>query len=417
MIRIVTPTKTLVNFLTMLHLKLTQPQREHLVRTMDGLIACESSKTLAKLSRLFWEAPDPSNLADFFRDSPWDEKELRHDLQSTLLAWALCSCRERGIAPVILASIDDSMAHKPKTSHHFETVDWHYDAVERKAFAHGANFLTMHVQVGDISFPWNWRVYLRDKAVRRINQQRSRKYRLQFQSKMILAKAMIEDLSLQLPPALRVYVLFDSWYASKKLIHFIRSKHWHVICALKNNRVFKGKRLTLHARYIRNKSLKTIYVGSADSTTKYWVRVKEGHLKGLPEEALVLFSKRHPQDKSWAYFLSTDRTLSAKQVLEFYTRRWEVEVDHLYLKTRLGLADFRMRSVEATTKYFGAVFVTLAYLHWRFHQSKDRSVKTLSDAIALHRQEQWQATLRDFGRRVLRTKAVEPVVEQFLMAA
>ena len=86
-------------------------------------------------------------------------------------------------------------------------------------------------------------------------------------------------------------------------------------------------------------------------------------------------------------------------------------------KTRLGLADFRMRSVEATTKYFGAVFVTLAYLHWRFHQSKDRSVKTLSDAIALHRQEQWQATLRDFGRRVLRTKAVEPVVEQFLMAA
>src|SRR5439155_8798104 len=103
------------------------------------------------------------------------------------------------------------------------------------------------------------------------------------------------------------------------------------------------------------------------------------------------------------------RTLSAKQVLEFYTRRLDVEVDHLYLKTRLGLADFRMRSLEATTKYFSAVFLTLAYLHWRFHQTKDRSVKTLSDAIARHRHEQWQATLVDFGERVLKKRAVEPV--------
>src|SRR5437879_7915515 len=75
-IRIVTPTPTLVKFLTMLHLKLSEPQRDHLERTMDGLIACESTKTLSVLTRLFWEAPDPSNLADFFRDSPWDEKQL-----------------------------------------------------------------------------------------------------------------------------------------------------------------------------------------------------------------------------------------------------------------------------------------------------------------------------------------------------
>ncbi len=42
-IRIVAPTHTLVNFLAMLHLKLLQPQLDHLVRTMDDLMCWEST--------------------------------------------------------------------------------------------------------------------------------------------------------------------------------------------------------------------------------------------------------------------------------------------------------------------------------------------------------------------------------------
>jgi transposase len=231
---------------------------------------------------------------------------------------------------------------------------------------------------------------------------------------MALAKTMLEELSRMLPKDINVRVLFDSWYASKHLIRFIRRKNWHVICALKSNRVFKGKKLVRHARYIRNKSLETIFVGSADSTTKYWVCVKEGHIKGLREDSLVIFSKRHPRDKRPAYFMSTDTELSAKQVLEYYTSRWEVEVDHLYLKTRLGLADFRVRSLEATSKYFSAVFLTLCYLYWRRFKEQGDKLKTISDAIALHRNEQWYATLQKFGEKVLKSRIVEPVVRQFL---
>lgn len=413
-IKIVAPTKSLVKFLTMINLKLSKPQFDHLQRTMDGLVSCESTKTLSVISRLFWEAPDPSNLADFFRSSPWDEELLRKDTQRFLLDWAMQSCLERGKEPVVLASIDDSIARKPKSSQHFETVDWHYDATSGKTYAHGANFLTFHLQVGDISFPFNWRLYLRANNVRRINKNRSKKQRIRFHSKMALAKEMLQELSTLLPPDAKVYVLFDSWYASKRLIRFIRHKNWHVICALKSNRVFKGKKLTRHARYLRNQSLTTVFVGSADSTTKYWVCSKQGHLKGLREEVKVLFSKRHLRDLRPAYFLSTDLSLSIQKVLELYTCRWDVEVDHLYLKTRLGLADFRMRSLEATRKYFSAVFVTLGYLHWKLVESP--KLKTLSDAMALHRHEQWQTTLWDFGERVLKKRTVEPVVRQFLAA-
>ncbi|MEW6609820.1 MAG: transposase [bacterium] len=414
MIKIVSPTEPLVKFLMVMNLKLSKPQSEHLRRTMEGLIACESSKTLSMISRLFWEAPDPCNLADFFRLSPWQEELLRKNTQQQLLFWAIQYNLQHGKEPEVLVSIDDSIACKPKTSKHFEAVDWHFDATKGKTYAHGTTFITFHIKVGDISFPFNWKLYLREKTVRRINKNRTKKRKIRFHSKMALAKMMLEELSHMLPEGTRVYVLFDSWYASKHLLRFILKKNWHVICALKSNRVFKGKSLSRHARYIRNKSLETIFVGSADSTTKYWIRVKKGRIKGLREENLVIFSKRHPRDKRPAYFLSTDTELSGRQVLEYYTNRWEVEVDHLYLKTRLGLADFRVRSYEATSKYFSAVFLTLCYLYWRIFKEQGHKLKTISDAIALHRKEQWQATLEKFGEKVLKKRAVEPVIQQFL---
>jgi len=37
------------------------------------------------------------------------------------------------------------------------------------------------------------------------------------------------------------------------------------------------------------------------------------------------------------------------EALSRYTRRWAVEVDHLYLKLRLGLGDFRLRRYEGVT--------------------------------------------------------------------
>ena len=60
-----------------------------------------------------------------------------------------------------------------------------------------------------------------------------------------------------LPPAWQIYVQFDSWYASKRLIKYIRRQGWHAVCALKSNRKFSGQRLdqfgtTLqHKRYTR----------------------------------------------------------------------------------------------------------------------------------------------------------------------
>ena len=68
--RIVQPSPALETFLDSLHLKLSQPQHEHLLHLVDGVLVCDEPKTLAALQRQFLDATDPSNWADFLRIGP-----------------------------------------------------------------------------------------------------------------------------------------------------------------------------------------------------------------------------------------------------------------------------------------------------------------------------------------------------------
>jgi len=88
-------------------------------------------------------------------------------------------------------------------------------------------------------------------------------------------------------------------------------------------------------------------------------------LKGISKEVSVIISKRHAGDKRPEFFLCTGTSLKTGEALSLYTRRWAIEIDYLYLKTRLGLGDFRLRSMEGINRYFALTFLTLAYLSWR----------------------------------------------------
>ena len=64
--------------------------------------------------------------------------------------------------------------------------------------------------------------YLRAKTVRRLNRHRNPDQRPHFASKYRLARQILEQLRRLLPPWVRVYVQFDAWYASKRLLQYTR---------------------------------------------------------------------------------------------------------------------------------------------------------------------------------------------------
>jgi len=138
----------------------------------DALLVCEGEKTFAALNRELLDPRDVYAIADCFRESPWAADDLRHPLYRHLIPWAVSQAvaTDRHEPVPIYLGIDDSLSPKPRSSRHFESVDWHHDhAKGPKTFTNGLVSLAVHLQVGRVSLVVNWRLSLREKTVRRIN--------------------------------------------------------------------------------------------------------------------------------------------------------------------------------------------------------------------------------------------------------
>jgi hypothetical protein len=334
---------------------LSQPQRRHLVNLADALLVCEDEKTLAALQRQLVTAPDASNLADFLRISPWQADELRAALRQYQVQWLLAAAEQSGAEKVIHLNIDDSLGEKDKATRHLAPVDWHHDHNEstktKPRYKNAFCYLACTMRIGEQVATVDLRLYLREKTVRRLNRQQISAQPLAFRSKYRIARAMLVALRPLLPRGWTVYVQFDSWYASARLLKFVHRQGWHTTCGLKSNRKLDGTRIDQHAQALRHQWYTKVSVTTTDGDkTTYYVRRLDGRLADLPFPVRVYFSKRQPRDHSLAYIVCTDLACSAKQALQGYAWRWSCEVVNFYLKTQLGLADFRIQSYAAVDK-------------------------------------------------------------------
>jgi hypothetical protein len=229
---------------------------------------------------------------------------------------------------------------------------------------------------------------------------------------------MLVEMAALLPKGLPVYVTFDSWYASAKLIKFCRRQGWHVICALKSNRLLNGKNVKIHDQALKHRRYTQVRVRAADQShsVRYFTRSLRGRIADIREEVCVIISRRHPGSAYPKYFLSTDLSLSSQEALNIYRMRWPVEVDNIYLKEALGLGDFRLQSFEAIQKWFQVILLALNYLQRQqaLDLVKTGKLRVLADFIRIHRQEHAQILLRSVAERVLACAEIEPVLQCFI---
>jgi len=400
---IVQHSEELVAFITALNIVLYQPQIRHLIQMADGLLTSNQTKTISGLYRLLQGQPDPKSGADFLRESPWEPEEIGGPRQRWMVMTFLELARKVNDAFEIFISIDDSLGKKGKATKHLEAVDYHHNHSEsskkKQVYTNGYVYVEVHVQIGPIGFLFDTSLYLREKTVRRLNRARAAEKRLHYRTKYALARQMLVELERLLPQNHSVYVLFDSWYASEKLIKFCRRQKWHVICAIKSNRRINKVRVDQHHLALRHKPYEPITLEAVDDVhkaAKYYTRFVTGCLEGFSENVHALLSKKRPGDKFPKYFVCTDLTLTVQQALRYYQKRWPVEVDNTYLKNALGLGDFRQQSWEATQKWFAVVMLAINYLQYRMALAycKNLSKTSLADFIRQHRLEHFQMLLR-----------------------
>jgi hypothetical protein len=279
------------------------------------------------------------------------------------------------------------------------------------------NHVVLRIHWGDFHFPLSWRLYLRECTVRRRNKRRSKHNKLRYYSKLELTRQMLEQVLPLLPKGTPVYVLFDSWYTSAKLVRWARQQGWHVIAGVKSNRNLSGRKLTCWHTELKGRPYEKVSLGLANNQKRtYWVRSIEGRINNVPGKVRVLISQKVPGAKAPRYFLCTDLKLSAQEILKCYQHRWAQEVDYWHVKLQLGLGDFRVRSYEAISKWYAIVYLVLTYLYWQHYEydKAHRCTTTLSEVMTRIRQQHQREVLRSACEEVARGTPVEQVLERFL---
>jgi DDE superfamily endonuclease len=406
---IVQRSAAIASFFGLLGLSLSAPQQQHVQRVADLLVVAPRRKTLAELAAQEFDGVDPSNLADFFRISPWDADDVRLPLIAFILQYL--KARMAGSRQPIYLIADDSLAIKDKGTRHIEAVDWFFDHKSKRP-VRASNHVSLGIMWGDYYFPLGEQLYLRRSTVRKHNRKR-RGCKLVYRSKLELLWQLIRAVTPCLPDGVPVYVLFDSWYASAQLIRWIRLRGWHVIAGVKSNRKVAGLTASAWHRALKGRRYDRVRLRLANGNRRtYRVRSQTGRLRGVPGEVRLLISHKDRGGHAPRYFLCTDTSLSCQEVLQRYQKRWAIETDYWWAKLDLGLGDYRLRSYEAVDRWYTVVYAVLAYLYWHKYEHAAAGGGTIRLSEVL--QGLRQAHQREWLRRACAEAAAGVPLEQVL---
>lgn len=161
------------------------------------------------------------------------------------------------------------------------------------------------------------------------------------------------------------YVLMDSWFTQPPLIKNITKQGLDVIGMVKN----------LKQRYLLNDnqlSLKQLYRLATPSDGKNGIlrSIHTTQANGVPVK--IVFVRNRNKKSDWLTILSTDCTMSDREIVRIYGMRWDIEV---FFKTTMSLLklqkEFQSRSYDALISHTTIVFARYIVLSWQNRCSSD----------------------------------------------
>lgn len=284
-----------------------------------------------------------TTVAHFLNKGIWDESKLENKIKSTVEEIMLRKNQETN-APIFF-SIDDTVCCKRKPSSQakapIESASFHHSHLLGKQ-VWGHQVMAAAYSCNDIAL--NYDIHLYDKKQSKID------YMIE------LAK------TLPVMPA-KAYMLCDSWFTCPKIINAFEARGYHCIGALKTNRIIYplGIRISID-QFAQN----YIEINDVDLVTvngkKYYVYRYEGTLNDIAN-AIVLISwpvDAFKNPKAVKAFICTDTSLDKLTILEYYSKRWCIEIFFKQQKSTLGFDNYQIRKERGIKRFW--LLLSLAHL-------------------------------------------------------
>ena len=277
-----------------------------------------------------------TTVAHFLNKGKWDDSKLEDILKAAVVQTIYGEALRSG--KPVFCIVDDTISSKTKPSsralHPIEDAYFHQSHLKGKQdYGHQA----VAVMLSCNGIVLNYAIVMYDKSKSKVK--------------------IVQDIAGELPVAPVIsYFLCDSWYTCGDIMDAFLKKGFYTIGALKTNRVLypcgikqKVSEFALHLRKT-DAATSLVTVGSRS----YYVYRYEGNLNGI-ENAVVLIS--YPKDafhspKALRAFISTDVSLSTREILDRYVERWPIEVFFRQSKDKLALDRYQIRSSKGIRRYW-----------------------------------------------------------------
>lgn len=159
-----------------------------------------------------------------------------------------------------------------------------------------------------------------------------------------LFRQLLQNLTLPMW-AKQVVIIADAAYASKANLRYIQSQGWFYLMALaKTWNLADGTPLKTYLAKLQRHQFKQTWLTYGSRRRWFYVRQQRLNLNVLGE-VTILFSKKGRKDGPKAtkcFVTNLPDSLTERQLLQIYQRRWQTEVLFKELKSGLGLGEHQV---------------------------------------------------------------------------
>jgi hypothetical protein len=319
----------------------SKPQWKHFKTYMNGLVLGEKGeKNIQDISFNSLDGNHQSSLNRFLTRHKWNV----HTFNTMRLNDTLRK-REGGVVIV-----DDTIIEK--TGKDMDGVGYLYD------YSKGKNVLC-HDVVSTFYRNEEQRVPLFFTPY--IKKEVAEKHGIWFKTKIQIALDLLRMSLIRVHPEA---VVFDEWYMCKDVIAFCNNRGLTWVAQAKKNRLIHvgGAWISLggYAEDLPRKSFKRINKKVGEKQFKRFCETTVV-MKNVGLVKLVVLKKRR-NSKKRIFLVSNNVDLGGMQILEYYKKRWSIEVFHRDCKQHLGMGEYQARKLDAVVIHLHLVFLAYTLL-------------------------------------------------------
>ncbi len=317
----------------------SKPQWNHFNTYMHGLLLGErGEKNIQDIAGNMLDGRHQSSLNRFLTRHKWDVRRL-----NAIRLQQVLSNRKGGVLIV-----DDTIIEK--SGEHMDGVGFLFDHCKGKS-VRCHDIVSTFYQHGDQQVPLYFTPYIKEEFADQLD--------ICFKTKIQIALDLIRLSLMQLSPEV---VVFDAWYMSKEIVDFLSSRGLVWVSSAKSNRLIQvdGDTWISVSKYTKGLS-KQVFKRIdkvVDEQRFKWIYETTMVMKNIGLVKLVILRQRR-NSKTCTFLVSNDTGLDGLKVLEYYKKRWSIEVFHRDCKQHLGMGEYQVRRLDAVVIHLD--LVVLAY--------------------------------------------------------